>query len=164
MRRTLITLLMLATLAPLGGCLPADGDVPPPAPEPGAADFIVRLMAFDASGLEARRRVHCSLVGYAGTRVVEFIDTKTGNVTRYAQDYPDLVTPAKLNLYDYAALERIEIICTMGGNPGDELTLTVTTRAGLAANFQGQDRDLIGEHDVVLAALCSGTIVKAVPQ
>lgn len=160
MRRALAALVLLAVA--VAGCDPVNtgpaNPAPPPPPEnvnpaPAGRGFNLNLTALDASGQAVRLQVDCTIVGYAGNRVV-MVDGKP-----YQNEYLDLHTPARLEIKDFAHVTTIEFLCTAYGEPGDEFRCRVTSVSGRPVQFVGGlviDRDIISEDDRF--ATCSGSI------
>jgi hypothetical protein len=157
MRRILLALLALVALT---GCDPVNTGNPAPPPPPGNVNqppagrgFNLNLTAIDTSGRAVRLEADCTIIGYAGGRVV-MVDGRP-----YENEYRGLHTPARLEIKDFAQVTTIEFLCTAFGEPGDEFRCTVTSVSGRPVQFVGGlviDRDVVAEEDRF--ATCSGTI------
>jgi hypothetical protein len=152
-KRALLAVLLLVTLA---GCDPVKGPANPAPPPPGNVNqppggrgFNLLLQVFAADGLEASRHVDCTIVGYAGGKVV-MVDGKP-----YQNQYNDITTPTILKLIDLATVTSIEYLCTAYGHPGEEFVCTVTKISGGPAQGRFNNLDVIDADSV---ATCSGTI------
>lgn len=148
LRKLVTVAVALVTLVVAGaadGCnSDRGGGAPPPqaggngAQAAGPVSYVVRLNGLDADARPlqggTRREVICIIEGYKNdpNNPVIVTDVETGRTGPYSVSI-ETFTGRRLRVYDYANVERIDVHCTLFGEPGDSLQLEINNGAETGA-------------------------------